>query len=163
MNPERFSARNMTKRMGWALMVGMVLFSAPPLAGQTQSMNFFVIVQGSTRASSSPAIYSTDARCQDAGYTEGFGHLTWRVYLTGTAADGEEGQIARGRIGEGPWFNARGVEIAANLDQLHSDGNNLSAETALTIYSQAVAEGLLEIPPGSQMDGGDFSREGPFF
>ena len=163
MRPKRVSARKLTKRAVWALVAGMVLFSAPPLAGQSEKMNFFVVVRGSSGGANTPAIWATDARCQNTAYGEGFGHLTWRVYLNGTAADGEEGEIARSRIGEGPWYNFRGAEIAADLDQLHSDGNNLSAESAVTVYGQPVPEGVLEIPPGSQLDGGGFSREGPFF
>ena len=152
----------MAKGTGWTLVLGMALISAPPLAGQSPAMNFFVIVESDGPASV-PAIAWNDSRCQDTAYGEGFGHLTWHVYLTGTAADREDGQIGRARIGNGPWYNRRGVEIAANLEQLHSDGNNLSAESALTIYGQPVPGGVLEIPPGSQLDGGDFSREGPFF
>jgi hypothetical protein len=28
---------------------------------------------------------------------------------------------ARDRIGNGPWFNANGAQVAANLGQLHGD------------------------------------------
>ncbi|HIF12910.1 MAG TPA: hypothetical protein EYQ82_07900 [Dehalococcoidia bacterium] len=159
--PRSASALNRSTGAGWALLAGMVLFSGSPLAAQSQSMNFFVLVQGPGGAA--PAIAATDANCQDTGYAEGFGRLTWRAYLNGTSADGEASQIGRQRIGEGPWFNFRGVEIAANLDQLHSDGNNLSAETAVTVYGQPVPEGALEIPSGSQLDAANFTREGPLF
>jgi hypothetical protein len=105
----------------------------------------------------------SDSQCTDLAYPEGFGHLNWRAYLTGTAADEEQGQIARARIGQGPWYNFYGVEIAADLDQLHSDDNNLWLESAVTVKGQGLAEGALEIPAGSQLDGSDFSRDGPFF
>ena len=38
---------------------------------------------------------------------------------------------ARERIGRGPWYNAKGVLIAKNVDELHQD-NTLSKQTALT-------------------------------
>ena len=63
MRPKRVSARNLTKRAGWALVVGMVLFAAPPLAGQSEKMNFFVIVRGSSGGANTPAIWATDANC----------------------------------------------------------------------------------------------------
>ncbi|MEO6339321.1 MAG: hypothetical protein ABIO39_04725, partial [Caulobacteraceae bacterium] len=33
-------------------------------------------------------------------------------------------------IGKGPWVNAKGVTIATSLDDLHSDNNKISKETA---------------------------------
>ena len=45
---------------------------------------------------------------------------------------GDAGVSARDRIGKGPWTNAKGVVIAKNLDDLHSDHNNLTKQTALS-------------------------------
>ena len=163
MRIEVVSVPDAATRMGWALLLGTVLFAAPPVAGQSQNMNFFVAVEGPTWGANRPAVEVSDAQCTDLGYPEGFGHLNWRAYLTGTPADGEESKVARERIGSGPWYNFYGVEIAADLNQLHSDGNNLSSETAVTVRGQAPPEGALEIPSGSQLDGGDYSRQGPFF
>ena len=101
----------------------------------------------------------SDSHCHDEAYGEGFGQLTWHAYLNGTAADGEEGEVARERIGEGPWINFYGVVIAENVAQLHSDDNNLWFESAVTVRGQTAPEGVLEIPPGSELDGGDFSRD----
>ena len=39
---------------------------------------------------------------------------------------------AKDRIGSGPWFNAKGVQVAANVADLHSDNNKLSKENSLT-------------------------------
>jgi hypothetical protein len=38
---------------------------------------------------------------------------------------------ARDRIGKGPWYNAKGVKIADDVANLHSDSVNLNKETAL--------------------------------
>jgi hypothetical protein len=39
---------------------------------------------------------------------------------------------ARDRIGKGPWQNAKGVVVAKNVDDLHSDSNKLGKENSLT-------------------------------
>lgn len=39
---------------------------------------------------------------------------------------------ARDRIGAGPWHNAKGVLIAANIEDLHGEANAISKETGLT-------------------------------
>ena len=93
----------------WALVLVGVLFSAPPpLAGQSPDMNFFLAVEGATWGADRAPVGVSDTHCHDLAYPQGYGHLTWRAYLTGTAADGEEDEIARGRIGEGPWYNYYG-------------------------------------------------------
>ncbi len=148
--------------MGGALYVGGGLFAAQPLAGQVFEMNFFLVVKGPTWGPTQPAVRISDSHCHDQAYAEGFGHLTWHVYLTGTSEDGEEGEVARERIGEGPWYNYYGVVIAENVAQLHSDANNLVLETAVNVRGQPAPEGVLERPSGSQLDGGDFTRDGPF-
>ncbi len=48
----------------------------------------------------------------------GAGSKTWRAYLS---TDGSGGVNAKDRIGNGPWVNAKGVQIAANVADLHSD------------------------------------------
>ena len=148
--------------MGGALYVAGVLFAAQPLAGQVSQMNFFLVVEGPTWGPTQPSVRISDSHCHDQAYAEGFGHLTWHVYLTGSASDGEAGEVARSRIGAGPWYNYYGVLIAENVAQLHSDENNLMLETAVNVRGQAAPEGVLDLPAGSQLDGGDFTRDGPF-
>lgn len=136
-----------------------ILALAPsPLAAQeaNQQMNFFLAPTGPTFGANQPALVVADQHCATLAYPAGFGHLTWRAYLT----DGS--QQARTRIGPGPWYNYYGVLIAENLAQLHSDQNNLWAESAVTVTGE-YGPTELTIPPGSQLDGGDFTRAGPFF
>ena len=49
---------------------------------------------------------------------------------------------ARDRIGNGPWFNAKGVRVAASLADLHGDverdRNLLQIETALTEKGESI-------------------------
>ncbi|MFX4229028.1 MAG: hypothetical protein ACFHHU_14530 [Porticoccaceae bacterium] len=45
---------------------------------------------------------------------------------------------ARDRIGDGPWHNANGDLIAANVDDLHEDRNNVRKYTALNEHGEEV-------------------------
>ena len=64
---------------------------------------------------------------------------------------------ARDRIGKGPWKNAKGVQIAANLDELHKDAK-LSLDNALTEGGRKIAGAGFnnnnhDILTGSDMEG----------
>ena len=88
------------------------------------------------------------------------GDRTWRAYLSTTASGGEEAINALDRIGEGPWFNAEGVMIAADVDELHGD-NNLDKQTALDekgdeVNGRGDSPNQHDILTGSQLDGTAF-------
>ena len=85
---------------------------------------------------------------------------TWHAYLSTQAKDGQPAVNARDRIGQGPWYNAKGDMIAHDLADLHGDtielarlGSNLNKMTALTEKGEIVP-GLSENPkcpgPGLQ-------------
>jgi hypothetical protein len=139
------------------------MMAAPVSAQQSPLMNFFVALKGPSRGANRPAVEVSDENCHDLAYVQGYGDLTWHAYLDGKASDGEGAVKARDRIGKGPWYNYYGVVIAENLEQLHSDDNNLWGQTALTVTGEMLPEGALEIPWGSQLDGKDFTRDGPYF
>lgn len=141
---------------------GLAFLAAHPLSAQTLETNFFVAAAGPSCCADSPPLRVSDRQCKDLAYAAGMGDGNWRAYMTGRAEDGEGDQVARDRIGTGPWYNYYGVVIAEDLDQLHSDGNNLNRETAVTEYGEYAPDGF-EIPPGSQLDGTAFDRDGPYF
>jgi hypothetical protein len=60
---------------------------------------------------------------------------------------------ARDRIGRGPWINAQGIQIAASVDELHSEDVNLTRDTALTEEGKYVAPTRHDILTGSNADG----------
>ena len=62
----------------------------------------------------------------------GAGSRTWRAYLSAT---GTPPVNARDRIGRGPWSNAKGVQIAADVADLHKNPN-INKQTALTEKGQ---------------------------
>ena len=134
--------------------------SASSVSAQAADVSFFVLVEA---RAGEPGLRVSDSRCANAAYAAGLGDGNWRAYLNGSAADGEGDQLARGRIGTGPWVNYWGAVVAENLEQLHSDGNYLNVDTALTETGEYPPAGVLQIPRGSELDAASFSRSGPYF
>ena len=83
-----------------------------------------------------------DRHCQALAQAVGAGNRTWRAYLSQTAAGPTLPVNARDRIGSGPWYNAKGVIIAANVDELHGDSqrdrNNIRKPIALNEKGEIV-------------------------
>lgn len=90
-----------------------------------ENMSFFVTSSNPGNGGDLGGIEGADAYCQSLAEAAGAGGRTWRAYLSTSDED------ARDRIGDGPWYNAEGELIAESVDELHSDDNNLTAETAL--------------------------------
>jgi hypothetical protein len=98
---------------------------------QKSPMIFFVTGQGPGSGASLGGVNGADAYCQKLATAVGASSGSWRAYLSVSAADGKAAMNARDRIGKGPWYNAKGVKIANDVANLHSDSNNLNKETAL--------------------------------
>jgi hypothetical protein len=87
----------------------------------------------------------------------------WHAYLSTVAVAGAPAVNARDRVGSGPWYNAKGVLIARDIDELHSS-NNINKETALTERG-AIVNGRGDTPnrhdmlTGSQADGRAFHSD----
>ena len=69
---------------------------------------------------------------------------------------------ARDRIGDGPWHNAKGVQVAANVDDLHSANNKLGKENSLTekgamVNGRGDNPNMHDILTGSQANGTAFT------
>ncbi|MEM7025198.1 MAG: hypothetical protein AAF637_21815 [Pseudomonadota bacterium] len=127
---------------------------------QESDMSFFITSIGSGNGGDLGGLEGADALCQQLGGAEGADGKTWRSYLS-TQEDGDQPAVnARDRIGGGPWQNALGIEIAANVDELHGD-NNLIKETALNERGEEVngrgdSPNRHQILTGSQADGTAF-------
>ncbi|MCW5697968.1 MAG: hypothetical protein KIS96_14705 [Bauldia sp.] len=104
-----------------------------PAAAQNgdAAMTFFITSVGMGNGGDLGGLAGADAYCQSLAEAAGAGSHTWRAYLSTIMDDSGPGENARDRIGEGPWHNAAGVQIAADLDELHSDAANINKETAL--------------------------------
>ena len=98
-------------------------------ASLAQGMSFFITSVGSGNGGDLGGLEGADAHCRNLAESAGAGDRTWRAYL-GTQEEGRRGTDARSRIGTGPWYNAAGILIATNLDDLHLN-NNLVRNTSL--------------------------------
>ena len=95
-------------------------------------MSFFVTSVGKGKGADLGGLAGADAYCQTLANAAGSTGTNWHAYLSTTEPGGNAGVNARDRIGKGPWQNAKGVVIAKDVEELHSDHNNLTKQTALT-------------------------------
>lgn len=126
------------------------------------TMSFFITSTGSgVMGGNLGGLTGADLKCQTLAAAVGMGHKTWRAYLS-TSAGGGPAVNARDRIGTGPWHNQRGIQIAANLTELHGEAIFLNLDTALDERGMRVpgrgtptAEGgnQHDILTGSTLDG----------
>jgi hypothetical protein len=100
----------------------VVAATVVPAQAQDTSMSFFITSEGSGKGGDLGGLDGADAHCSTLAEAAGVTNKTWRAYLS-TQEEGKRGVSARDRIGQGPWVNAKGEVIAANLDQLHLSPN----------------------------------------
>ena len=139
--------------------------AAPILPASAQEvapdMSFFVTSVGLGDGSNLGGLDGADAHCQSLAASAGAGDKTWVAYLS---TQGEGAVNARDRIGAGPWANAQGMEIAATLEELHSEANAITKETALdemggVVNGRGDEPNTHDILTGSQQDGTAFADD----
>lgn len=145
-------------RRAVALMIVTVVciatvFVGLPSARQQNRAGFFV-TSSTSGTGNLGGLNGADQRCQELAKSAGLPSRAWRAYLS---TSGPGGVNARDRIGNGPWYNVKGVLIAQNLAELHSDKANINNDTALdeqgrTINAQG-APNRHDILTGSTPDG----------
>ena len=134
--------------------------ASPPSSGP---MGFFVTSTGLGNGADLGGLAGADAHCQKLAQGAGAGNRVWRAYLSTQAPSLSDPNFvnARDRIGPGPWYNAKGVLIARNVEELHSPASNLNKDTALDERGRPV-NGRTEKPnkhdmlTGSRPDGTAF-------
>jgi hypothetical protein len=135
-------------------------------AGPPPAMSFFVTSVGKGDGANYGGLAGADAHCQALAAAAGRGAAKWVAYLS---TQGPNAVNARDRIGAGPWYNARGQQIAANVAELHGDtieqarlGNRINKVTALNEKGEPV-KGVGDTPnehdilTGSMPDGRAFT------
>lgn len=126
-------------RKSWVL----ATVCATVLAGgnaQDRSMSFFVTSANPGQGGNFGGAAGADAWCQKLAGGAGGGNKTWHAYVST-----ENPPVnARDRIGKGPWFNAKGVQVASGLDELHG-ANRLTKETNLD-EKGAIVNGFGDTP-----------------
>src|ERR1041384_341921 len=151
--------------MTLCLLGSLVIVSGQAPKAPPQPMGFFVTSVGAGKGADLGGLTGADQHCQKLAAAAGAGNRTWRAYLSASASGGQAAVNARDRIGQGPWYNARGARIAQNLADLHGDtaevarlGNNINRTTALSEKGDPI-KGAGDNPnqhdmlTGSQTDG----------
>lgn len=95
------------------------------------AMSFFITSVGSGDGANLGGLAGADAHCAELASAAGSRGKTWRAYLSAHATEEMAAIDARDRIGFGPWYNAKGVEVASTLNALHSDFMALGKENSL--------------------------------
>ena len=106
---------------------------------QDAKMTFFITSEGPGKGGDLGGLEGADAHCASLAAAAGSDLTNWKAYLSvgaGIDRSGDSPKVipgvnARDRIGAGPWSNAKGMLIANNVDELHSDANPINKETGL--------------------------------
>ncbi len=135
----------------------MLLTAALPALAQN-NMSFFITSKGSGDGAKLGGLAGADRHCQSLAEAAGSSGKTWRAYLSTSGAGSVN---ARDRIGKGPWYNAKGVQVAASVADLHSDNNKLSKENSITekgavVNGRGDTPNMHDILTGTQADGSAF-------
>ena len=139
----------------------------PPQPPQFPNMTFFITSTGGPNGANFGGIEGADKHCQALAAKAGAGAKTWRAYLSVQANGGAKAINARDRIGNGPWVNAAGVQIASSVADLHSDNNKINEQTIVAENGRRIPTRLHtvnqhDILTGTQMDGtAPPARQGP--
>lgn len=97
--------------------------------------SFFLTSQGPGAGANLGGLAGADAYCEALASKVSVGGRQWRAYLS---TIGDRGVDARDRIGSGPWYNAKGALVARNVDELHSDENNVAKASVVDERGQLV-------------------------
>lgn len=130
--------------------IGMALLGSAAVLAQgqpqqpQQPMTFF-ITSTPPGTGNLGGLAGADKICQDLAAAAGAGNRTWHAYLSQEARPGTPAVNARGRIGQGPWYNAKGQLIANSVADLHGDNerdrSTLKQSTAVTEKGEIVPGG----------------------
>lgn len=139
------------------LPVAVLSVSLSTPAVSQNAMSFFLTSANPGQGADLGGLVGADAHCEKLAAAVNAGGKNWRAYLSTTASGSTPAVNARDRIGRGPWHNAKGMLVAASLDELHGP-NMLNKETALTEKGEVVSGrgdpvNMHDILTGSAPDG----------
>ena len=143
---------------------------------QFPNMTFFITSRSGPDGANFGGIEGADKYCKALATKAGAGNKTWRAYLSTQAVGGKPAINARDRIGKGPWVNTEGVQVAANVNELHSDKSKINVEIGRSengrripgrhfvvnqhdILTGSTADGRA-YPPGEDMTCGNWTKNG---
>jgi len=149
-----------------AAALATTILAAYPILAQNaaDNMSFFITSSGPGNGANLGGLAGADAHCQKLAQSVGRGSGTWRAYLSTSATGGTAAVNAKDRIGQGPWHNSKGVVVAQNVADLHSDKNNLTKQTSINEKGEVVngrgdTPNRHDILTGSTLDGTAMSAD----
>ena len=146
---------NLLATAGVACLAFSLLGVGSAARAQQNNMSFFVTSVGLGKGGDLGGLDGADKQCQSLAQAAGAGGKTWHAYMS---TQGANSVNAKDRIGKGPWVNAKGVQIASDVANLHSGSNMINRDTALDEHGNQV-NGRTQTPnvhdmlTGSQPDG----------
>src|ERR1700676_1371713 len=84
-------------------------------------MSFFITSAGPGDGGNLGGLPGADAHCQKLAAAVGAGNKTWHGYLHTQTSGNQPAVNARDRIGQGPWYNAKGVRVADSVADFNGD------------------------------------------
>ena len=147
-----------------AIMLAMLASHAMLAQNADSRKSFFITSAGPGNGADLGGLAGADRHCQMLAAAVGIGNRTWRAYLSASGSGAQAAVNARDRIGDGPWYNSQGVQIAQNVADLHSDNNNLTKQTQLNEKGEVVngrgdTPNRHDILTGSELAGTAFSGD----
>ncbi len=138
--------------------VALLTGAATPASPPAETMSFFITSTGTGTGADLGGLAGADRHCARLAEAVGSANRTWRAYLSTVASGGQGAVHARDRIGSGPWYNAKGVKVATDVADLHSDANLLGKENSLNEKGEMVngrgdSPNMHDILTGSTLDG----------
>lgn len=82
--------------------------------GGAASKTTFFVTSDTSKTGKLGGLEGADKRCNDLAAAAGITGHVFKAYLSATGMD------AKSRIGQGPWYNQKGVLIAMNVADLHN-------------------------------------------
>lgn len=114
-------------------------------SGGAKSKTTFFVTSDTRATGKLGSLEMSDKRCQDLAAKAGIGDHTFHAYLSTSTVN------AKDRIGKGPWVNAKGVTLAADVASLHSatvkgDHSLFIDENGMEINGQWNSSPTMETP-----------------
>lgn len=101
------------------------------VSGQ-EKMSFFITSVNPGNGADLGGLAGADAYCTSLATAAGSKGKTWHAYLSSTDENASD------RIGSGPWYNAKGMKVAENVADLHSEANKLAKDTSLSETGEVI-------------------------
>jgi hypothetical protein len=129
-----------------------IMAMSAPVAAQDANMSFFITSVNPGDGANLGGLEGADAHCASLAEAAGITGKVWAAYLSSSEVD------ARDRIGTGPWYNFEGVQVAADIDDLHAQEEGLSkvnsvSETGEGISGRGDTPNRHDILTGSDLQG----------